>query len=296
MIQNNEYLLEGQVLAGGYRVGVLLIHGLTGTPNEMKMVGKGLNRAGFSVLGMQLAGHCGDEHDLVKTCWQDWYTSVELAAHQFKGTVDYMFVAGLSMGALLALKLAADHPKMISGVGVYGPTFRHDGWSVPRYARYFSFLLVWFKKLHLFKSIFKNTIFTEQPPYGLKDERLRARVVASMLSGDSSSAGLAGNPWASLAEMIMLSSVVRRQLPSVTAPCLLLHAREDDIASVKNSLLVRNKIDAPSKLVLFDDSYHLITIDREYKKVIAESVAFFSEIATKNHTANSQLIRTQSVA
>jgi carboxylesterase len=61
-------------------------------------------------------------------------------------------------------------------------------------------------------------------------------------------------------------------------------------------LLVRNKIDAPSKLVLFDDSYHLITIDREYKKVIAESVAFFSEIATKNHTANSQLIRTQSVA
>jgi carboxylesterase len=296
MIQHNEYLLEGQVLEGGYRIGVLLIHGLTGTPTEMKMVGKGLNRAGFSVLGMQLAGHCGDEQDLVKTCWQDWYASVELAANQFKGTIDYMFVAGLSMGALLALKLAADHPKMISGVGVYGPIFRHDGWSVPRYARYFSFLLVWFKKLHLFKSIFKNTVFTEQPPYGLKDERLRARVVASMFSGDSSSAGLAGNPWASLAEMIILSGVVRRQLPSVTAPCLLLHAREDDIASVKNSLLVRDNINAPSKLVLFDDSYHLITIDREYKKVIEESVAFFNEIAAKNHAATTQLTHTQAVA
>jgi carboxylesterase len=279
MIQNNEYRLEGKVFEGGYRIGVLLIHGLTGTPNEMKMVGKGLNRAGFSVLGMQLAGHCGDEQDLIETSWQDWYNSVEHAANQFKDTVDYMFVAGLSMGAMLSLKLAADYPKIISGVGVYGPTFRHDGWSVPRYARYFSFLLVWFKKLNLFKSIFKNTVFTEQPPYGLKDERLRARVVASMFSGDSSSAGLAGNPWASLAEMIILSSVVRRQLPLVTAPCLLLHAREDDIASVKNSLLVRDKINAPSKLVLFDDSYHLITIDREYKKVIEESVTFFQDIA-----------------
>ena len=67
MIQNAEYLLEGG------RAGVLLIHGLTGTPNEMRLLARGLHQAGFTVYGMQLAGHCGDENDLLQTRWQDWY-------------------------------------------------------------------------------------------------------------------------------------------------------------------------------------------------------------------------------
>jgi carboxylesterase len=275
MIQNNEYFLEGRELEGRGRVGVLLIHGLTGTPNEMKLVGKGLNRAGFTVYGMQLAGHCGDEQDLIKTTWQDWYKSVEASVLKLRKSVDHVFVAGLSMGAVLSLKLAADQPELIAGVGVYGPTFRYDGWSIPRYARHFNFLLIWLKRFNLFQ----NNVFIEHPPYGLKDERLRARVVASMFSGDSSVAGLAGNPWSSLTEMLLLSHVVRPQLPQVTSPCLIMHAREDDIADISNSLRVKNNVNAPTKMVVLEDSYHLITIDREYKIVIEESVAFFMETA-----------------
>ena len=281
MIQDNQYFFEGQTLEGRGRIGVLLIHGLTGTPNEMKLVGKGLHRAGFTVSGMQLAGHCGDVKDLNQTTWQDWYASVEQALYALKAKVDYVFVAGLSMGALLALKVAADHPTLVAGIGVYGPTFRYDGWSIPRYARYLNFLLIWVKRLN----ILQDGIFIEQPPYGLKDERLRARVVASMFSGDSSSAGLAGNPYPALAEMMKLSALVRWQLPQVTAPCLLMHAREDDIAHLNNSLLVQKKIRAQSKLVVLEDSYHLITIDREYKKVIEESVVFFGQTAEKLHQA-----------
>ena len=113
MIQNAEFILPGN------RTGVLLIHGLTGTPNEMRIVGRGLNRAGFTVYAMQLAGHCGDEADLNKTTWQDWYKSVEEAAFKLQEQVDHIFVAGLSMGALLSLKLAAEHPEFVKGVGVY---------------------------------------------------------------------------------------------------------------------------------------------------------------------------------
>ncbi|GAC1368963.1 MAG: alpha/beta fold hydrolase [Aquirhabdus sp.] len=279
MIQNNEYFLEGRELEGRGRIGVLLIHGLTGTPNEMKLVGKGLNRAGFTVYGMQLAGHCGDEQDLIKTTWQDWYKTVEASVLKLRESVDHVFVAGLSMGAVLSLKLAADQPELIAGVGVYGPTFRYDGWSIPRYARYLNFLLIWFKNLGIFKNWFQSGVFTEQPPYGLKDERLRARVVASMFSGDSAVAGLAGNPWPALAEMLTLSHVVRKQLHQVTSPCLIMHSGEDDIADISNSLLVKNKINAPAKMVVLNDSYHLITIDREYKIVIDESITFFMEIA-----------------
>src|SRR5438477_6307703 len=87
----------------GGRDGVLLIHGLTGTPNEMLLLGKGLHRAGFTVSGMQLAGHCGNQDDLLATGWRDWYASVENSAHKLRSRVDRVYVAGLSMGALLAL-------------------------------------------------------------------------------------------------------------------------------------------------------------------------------------------------
>ena len=58
---------------------ILLIHGLTGTPVEIQTVGRGLAKQGFSVYGVQLAGHCGSEAALIKTGWHDWYRSVEEA-------------------------------------------------------------------------------------------------------------------------------------------------------------------------------------------------------------------------
>lgn len=260
-------------LPGG-RNGVLLIHGLTGTPTEMRIIGKGLHKAGFTVYGMQLAGHCGSEEDLCQTRWQDWYESVEQAADFLSEKVDNLFVAGLSMGALLSLKLAADRPEQIKSVGVYGVTFHYDGWSIPFWAKHSFFLLKWLKKLNLFQ----KRIFIEQPPYGLKDERIRSQVSESMLSGDSAAAGLAGNPLPALAEMQFLVKQVKQQLPQVQAPCLIMHASNDDIANINtNAKLVQQKVTGASKLIPLDESYHLITIDRERRKVINETIEFFNQ-------------------
>ncbi len=267
MIQPTDFFLEGD------RRGVLLIHGLTGTPMEMRLLAKGLNSAGFTVYGMQLAGHCGSVDDLLATGWRDWYASVERAADRLAQSVDHLFVGGLSMGALLSLKLAADRPRQVAGVGVYGATFRYDGWSIPWTAR-LSFLLPWVKRL----GMGRQRAFIEQPPYGLRDERLRAQVSAAMRSGDSTIAGLLGNPWHSLADLYQLAARVRRQLPQVTAPCLVAHASDDDVASVANAELVRRKVSAPSELLLLDDSYHMITIDKQRRVLIDHSVRFFDGI------------------
>jgi carboxylesterase len=269
VIQRSDFYFEGG------RSGVLLIHGLTGTPMEMRLLGKGLNHAGFSVCGMQLAGHCGDVDDLLATGWRDWYASVERAADAMLGKVDHLFVGGLSMGALLALKLAADRPRQIAGVGVYGATFRYDGWSIPRLAR-LAFMLPLLKKL----GIGRGRNFMEQPPYGIRDERLRAQVSAAMLGGDSAAAGLPGNPWYSLAELYWLAARVRRQLPQVTAPCLVAHASDDDVASIRNAELVMRGVNAPAELLLLEDSYHMITIDKQRRTLIAHSAAFFERVAT----------------
>lgn len=274
MITDNSFLLPGN------ENGVLLIHGLTGTPTEMRILAKGLNKAGYSVYCMQLAGHCGDEADLCRTTWQDWYRSVEEAlkflATQVTGC---LFVGGLSMGALLSLKLAADHPQQIKGVGVFGATFYYDGWSMPWFSKTFFPILPLLKKLNLFQ----KRSFIEQPPYGLKDERIRATIVESMFSGDSAAAGLAGNPFPALAEMQLLAKTVKQQLPQVTAPCLIMHAENDDIANINtNAGMVKETVNGSTKFVSLKESYHMITIDRQRRDVINEAVAFFDQIVNQS--------------
>ena len=269
MIKRSDYKLPGG------RSGVLLIHGLTGTPTEMRFVAKGLNRNGFTVHAMQLAGHCGDEQDLLKTGWRDWYQSVCEAADALRGEVDHMFVAGLSMGALLALKLAADRPDEVDGIGLYGTTFVYDGWTIPWIGR-LSFMLPLVCSL----GFGWNQRFMECFPYGIKDERIRQRIAGSMLAGDSAGGGLPGNPWPSLAEFYRLSFLVRRQLHSVRTPVMVIHAVDDDVASLKNVRMVVRGVSGPVETVLLENSYHMITVDQERDKVIERSAKFFQHVAT----------------
>jgi len=268
MIKNVDFHLPGG------RSGVLLIHGLTGTPTEMRFIAKGLNRNGFTVHGMQLAGHCGDEADLLATGWHDWYRSVVEAAEKLRGEVDHLFVAGLSMGALLALKLAADHPDKVDGLGLYGTTFVYDGWTIPWISR-LSFML----PLVVGLGFFHHRKFHECFPYGIKDERIRQRIAGSMLSGDSAAGGLPGNPWPSLAEFYRLSFRVRQQLSSVRTPFLVVHAKDDDVASLKNVRMVVRGVSGPVETVLLEDSYHMITVDKERDQVIERSTRFFNKVA-----------------
>jgi carboxylesterase len=285
MIKSTDYYLPGG------RSGVLLIHGLTGTPTEMRFVAKGFNRAGFTVYGMQLAGHCGDEEDLLKTGWKDWYRSVCEAADRLRHDVDHMFVAGLSMGSLLALKLAADRPDQVDGLGLYGTTFVYDGWTIPWIGK-LSFLL----PLVVSLGFGRHRKFHECFPYGIKDERIRQRVASSMLSGDSAAAGLPGNPWPSLAEFYRLSFRVRRQLGDIRTPCLVIHAKEDDVASLRNVRTVVRGVGGPVETVLLENSYHMITVDQERDQVIDRSVRFFNEVAATRFVHMPEAAQTSQVA
>ena len=75
MIKKSDYWMPGG------RSGVLLIHGLTGTPAEMRFVATGLHQQGFTVYGMQLAGHCGSVEDLLRTGWPSAASGGRARAH-----------------------------------------------------------------------------------------------------------------------------------------------------------------------------------------------------------------------
>ncbi|TFZ08763.1 alpha/beta hydrolase [Ramlibacter humi] len=269
----HEFVLEGH--GPRARTGVLLVHGMTGTPNEMRLVARGLQREGFTVYAVQLAGHCGTVDDLLATRWTDWSASVTAGAERLRPHVDRLVVAGLSVGSVLALALAQERPDLVHGVCALSTIFRYDGWTIPFYTR-FAFLLPLLRVL----GIGRRRMFMEAPPYGIKDDQLRGHIVARMHAGASAEAGLPGNPWWTIQEMRRLSARVRRRLEQVRAPCLVIHARHDDVAAVSNAHeIVRGVVHAPVELLLLDDSYHMITVDRERRTVVARMVDFAGRVA-----------------
>jgi carboxylesterase len=256
----------------GGRDGVLLIHGLTGTPTEMRFVGKELNSAGYTVYGMQLAGHCGTEDDLLSTDWRDWYHSVEAAYRKLARRCDRVFVGGLSMGALLGLHLAANQPpRAISGLALYSTTLWYDGWNINR----FSFLL----PLVLRLPFGERYSFWEEAPYGIKDERLRQVVVSRMLGGDSAGGGLPVIRGQSLKDLRRLIRRVKREMPSIATPTLVIHAAEDDMTSVRNAEFVERTMAGPVRKIILEDSYHMITVDRQRREVAAYTADYFNSLA-----------------
>ena len=98
----------------GNKTGCLLVHGITGTPKEMRWMGEYISGQGYSVLGVRLAGHATQPEDLMRMHWQDWITSVEDGFCLLKGCTDQIFIVGLSLGGILSLLFASHYS--VSGV------------------------------------------------------------------------------------------------------------------------------------------------------------------------------------
>lgn len=255
----------------GNRTGFLLIHGLGGTPVELRLVARALHRAGHTVHCPQLAGHCGSESDLLATTWQDWVASVETELDAMRGQCDTVVIGGLSMGAVMAMHIAARRQDDIDGLALYAPTLWYDGWSIPWY----SFLL----KILIDTPMGRRFRFVEREPYGLKDPRIRSMIVHAMGRGDSAEAGLLGTPSGAVRQMWGLIKETRRLMGRITRPALLIHAREDDVAGLSNAVHIQRHLRGLVDTVVLDDSYHLVTIDRQNHIVIERSLTFARRLA-----------------
>jgi carboxylesterase len=251
----------------GSRIGMLLVHGLAGTPAEMKNVAKKLNGYGFTVLCPTLAGHCATEKELVAATWRDWTASAASALDKLRGHTDAVFIGGLSAGAVMSLYLALKTPEKIRGLALYSTTLRWDGWSITK----LRFLLPLWLRVPVIGSRYR---FREVQPYGIMNEKLRQRIHSRMLEGKSAQAGLIATPGVSLRELWRLVDKVKKKLHEIKVPCLLAHARNDDIADLRNAVYVLNRLGGPAELMLLDRSYHMITVDQERDKV-ADATAFY---------------------
>jgi len=90
----------------GGDVGVLIIHGFTGSPLEMQPAVDFLKSTGYTTYQVRLAGHGSTPENLNLTTYEDWYTSARYGYFILKRNCKKVFVMGESMGGLVALSVA----------------------------------------------------------------------------------------------------------------------------------------------------------------------------------------------
>jgi carboxylesterase len=254
-------------IAGGPQ-GVLLIHGLGGTPVEMRYVAQGLARAGYTVHVPQLAGHCATPEELWATTWQHWYESVEEEHQRLRERCSKIIVGGLSMGAILALHHAVQYSNEVSALTLYAPSLWLDGWGIPWYSGFFKLITQrWFAQIFP---------FAERDPWGIKDPRIRALIEQAIKSGDSSQAGVAALPGSLMLELRWLVQRVKDEIAKIKQPALIVHPREDDRASLRNVSFLQDNLGGPVHTVVLNDSYHIVTLDRQRELVLQRTLDFLS--------------------
>lgn len=272
---------------------VYLIHGVTGTPVEMSYLGRRLARHGCDVYTTTLPGHCARIRDLLRTSEKDWITHVQAQLTFARKRYDHLYVAGLSAGALLALESSLT--VNVDGLGVLSPTFIYDGWNIPRIRALLPFVM----KVPPLRYLLFHA---DGPPFGIKDERLQAHMRSAYCSvgllrgwirnawarwtnhaadsaigpSQAASMGYPIFPLKTLTNIDRLITRVRGRLGEVTAPTAILQAREDDMTGPRNGELVYNGIASIQKLlILLDDCYHVITVDKQRKAVANHLIDFF---------------------
>jgi carboxylesterase len=252
----------------------LILHGLAGSSLEVRLMGKLLQRAGFSVSIPTIAGYSAGSPG---TTWRKWLAQTGEVYGELRSRYKTVSVAGLSAGATLALALAMNSVKP-DALALWGVTLEYDGWAMPWYR--------WLFKPCYLLGIGRNYSYREREPYGLKNERWRARVAEALRAHGLSSVGAARIPADFLYQSMLLARFVERNLTRITADTLVMHAADDETASPRNAETVYGRIRSEHKRkILLGDSYHIITMDNERDLVARETIRFFQQSIMRNDPA-----------
>ena len=244
--------LPGQPLGPeGRRVGVLVCHGFTGSPTSMRPMGEALATEGFAVEVIRLPGHGTTWQELHQTRWDDWYAEVQRGFEQLRTANDLVFVAGLSMGGSLALRLAADRPDDVAGLVLINAAVRSDNKAL--------------LALPLLKWVVRTA-----PSIG-NDIKMEG----------VDEGGYDVTPLKPLASLVAAWRALRRDLGRVRAPLRLFRSVEDHVVEASSGATIMASVSsADRREILLDNSYHVATLDHDAPLVFAEAAAFIREVAS----------------
>src|SRR5262249_33233708 len=171
----------------------------------------------------------------------------------------------------------------VHGTLLFSPTFWPDGWAIPRH-------LVLFKLLR--RKWLANLInLQERAPYGIKDERIRRVILDSLQSDGRPTKDIFGRRGGTVLEFRWLAEIVEKELGRIKQPALIFHPRFDDQSDIGNSMLLERKLGGLVELIVLDDSYHMVTLDRQRADVADRSVKFCAWVVQQHDDEQERLRR-----
>ncbi|RKE18688.1 carboxylesterase [Streptomyces sp. TLI_171] len=234
----------------GGPIGVLLVHGFTGSPQSMRPWAEHLAEAGLTVSVPLLPGHGTRWQDLQPTRWEDWYATVETAFEELAARCEQVFVCALSMGCSLTLKLAEKHGDRISGLVLVNPSVRSDNPG--------TVLLPVLR--HLLPTL--------------------PGVAGDIALPGAAEVGYDRVPLHAAWSLARLWKSVQAGMPAVTQPVLLLHSPQDHVVSPRNSALVLARISSTDVTeLLLDRSFHVATLDHDAGLIFGATLDFVRRLA-----------------
>jgi carboxylesterase len=260
---------------------VLLLHGLSSSPLEMRFLARALSREGFAAVAPVLDGYtAGRPEQTMET----WLASAIREFDALKEKYKTVSVCGVSIGAALSLALIKERPSA-QAIVLLSITLDYDGWAIPWY-RFLLGFAYYTPMRHRWR-------YREGNPYGLRNEALRIKVARAMLNNDLSEIGPSTISLPALHEASRLAKRVRKVVPEIRTDCLIIHAIDDETASPRNARFIDSHVGASfTRTIYLDDSYHMITSDNE-REIVAREVAVFlreSEVASREGGASAPVV------
>ena len=234
--------------------GVLLIHGFTGLPVELFLLGNFLNQKNFTVLCPRLAGHGTSESDLMRTTKEDWFNSVLDGFYILRGVCDKIYVVGHSMGGILTLKLSTQQD-LAKIVTLAAPIFIDDGLGLK----------------NLPPKEFCGNACIVQPRKKLTDVPPAVNNVYEK------------TPLVSVHELVDLIDDVKNLLPKVNTPILIMHGEDDHTAQPRSARFIMDNVGSiVKKIITVPNSGHLLPF-AENRQFVAEMVLQFLSTVNLNN-------------
>lgn len=242
---------------GSKTTGILLIHGFTGAPKEMRWMGESLNQRGYPCLGVRLAGHATRSEDMIRSRHEDWLASVEDGYHLLRGHCKRIVLVGLSMGGALAL-INATRLEIAGVAAMATPYGLPPDWRL-NYTEVLSKFIPYMPK-------------SKDPPgTGWFDKAAWQEHVS-----------YPQNPLRSIGELKKLLGLLRETLPGVTAPTLLIYSQDDKylpLGSLNSMEYIYNHIGASRKeKLVISGSGHVLPRDARREQVFEAAAKFIHSL------------------
>ncbi len=278
---------SGRIFNEGDGHAVLLLHGLSSSPLELRYLARYLHEEGFTICAPVIEGYSAGSAEAPMERW------LEGAIAEFDALAakyDRVSVCGLSIGGALALRLIRERSNA-QALALLSLTLDYDGWAIPWYR----FLLDW----AYYTPLRNRYRYREAEPFGLRNEALRAKIARAMQRNAFSEVGPSTISLPALHQAARLARSVRKEVAAIANDTLLIHAIDDETSSPRNPRFIIENIGASFlRTIWLDDSYHMITSDNE-REIVARETALFlreSEMARGASDPGSQPVVSKALA